>query len=136
MQLSQSKKATVKKCIAKSGLGEDILNTDNDENISLAELVRRAQEQLGITNSITAEEYVNFDDTIKIGDDPESIVNFEENLIKEHTANTVNKEDNTDVNESDEEDGKRIYTIETKSMHDKELWRSNRSHQAAETLLC
>ena len=34
------------------------------------------------------------------------MVNFEENLIKEYTANTVNKEDNTDVNESDEENGK------------------------------
>ena len=34
------------------------------------------------------------------------MVNFEENLIKEYTANTVNKEDNTDINESDEEYGK------------------------------
>ena len=42
----------------------------------------------------------------KIGDNAESMVNCEENLIKEYTANTVNKEDNTDVNESDEEDGK------------------------------
>ena len=49
---------------------------------------------------------MHFDDNIEIGDDAESIVNFEENLIKEYTANTVNKEDNTDVNESDEEDGK------------------------------
>ena len=45
-------------------------------------------------------------DNIEIGDDAESMVNFEENLIKEYTANTVNKEDNTDANESDEEDGK------------------------------
>ena len=90
----------------KSGLGEDILDTDPDENIPLAELIRRTQERLGITDSITAEEYVNFDDNIEIGDDAESMVNFEENLIKEYTATTVNKEDNTDVNESDEEDGK------------------------------
>ena len=31
---------------------------------------------------------------------------------------------------------KRIYTIETKSIYDKELWRSNGSYRAAETLLC
>ena len=35
------KKTTVKKCFAKSGLGEDILDTDPDKNIPLAELVRR-----------------------------------------------------------------------------------------------
>ena len=35
------------------------------------------------------------------------MVNFEENLIKGYyTANTVNKEDVTYINESDEEDGK------------------------------
>ena len=49
---------------------------------------------------------MNFDDNIEIGDDAESMVNFEENLIKEYTANTVNKEDNTDVNKFDEGDGK------------------------------
>ena len=100
------KQTTVKKCFAKSGLGEDILGTDPDKNIPLAELVRRTQERLGITDSITAEEYVNFDDNIEIWDDAESMINFEENLIKDYTANTVNKEDNTYFNESDEEDGK------------------------------
>ena len=100
------KKTAVKKCFAKSGLREDILDTDPNENIPLAELVRRTQERLGITDSITADEYVNFDDNIEIWDDAESMVNFEENLIKKNTANTVNKEDKADVNESDEEDGK------------------------------
>ena len=38
------KKTTVKKCFAMSGFGEDILDTDSDENIPLAELVRRTQE--------------------------------------------------------------------------------------------
>ena len=47
---------------------------------------------------------MNFDDNIEIGDAAESMVNFEENLIKEYTANIVNKEDDTDLNESDEED--------------------------------
>ena len=45
-------------------LGEDNLDTNPDENIPPAELVRRTQERLGIT----AEEYANLDDNIEIGD--------------------------------------------------------------------
>ena len=67
-----------------------MVDTDPDKNIQLAELVKRTQERLGITYSITAGEYVNFHDNIEIEDDTESIFNFEENLIKKYTANTAN----------------------------------------------